>query len=147
MPREKSSFLFLLRAVPQLFYPQRQSIILSSRNSQKLLLLSPALTSPWAEKKSWTFPISHVKEERPRKPGPGESVGQLGQSPGPGVTGWDDFGSENHRVTEKHGESQHEGWNHILQFQSWERLGLGHVHGHTKLPSPPPSILWVPAWG
>lgn len=77
---------------------------MSSRNCQKLLLLSPALTPPLAEEKSWTFPQFYMH----RRKGPeSQALGNLwvswARTQVPESQCWDDFGSKNHHVTEKHG--------------------------------------------
>lgn len=103
---------------------------MSSGKSQKPLLLSPALTSPLAEEKSWTFPQFYTyRRKGPESQALGNPWVSWARTQVLELQHWDDFGSKDHRVTEKHGESQHGDWNHILQLHGWGRLG-SHPRAH-----------------
>lgn len=120
--------------------------MLSCKNSQKHLLVSLLWRTLGWEGRLGFSPVLHLKEGNPRKPGTGESVGKLSQSQVSQAQYQDDLGSWNRYGSEKHRESQRGGWCHILQFQSWARLGLGHVHGtSTSCPHPcvPECGLWI----
>lgn len=120
--------------------------MLSCKNSQKHLLVSLLWRTLGWEGRLGFSPVLHLKEGNPRKPGTGESVGKLSQSQVSQAQYQDDLGSWNRYGSEKHRESQRGGWCHILQFQSWARLGLGHVHGtSTSCPHPcvPECGIWI----
>lgn len=113
--REQSSFLFPWKGVSSSFPSQKTKYNTVFQEFPETFTAVPALTSPLAEKKSWTFPLFYIeRREGPESPALGNQWGSWAGAQVPKSLCHDNFGSRNSHGPEEHGGQQSESWKHIL---------------------------------